>query len=313
MEYIHSSFIWPIRESVGLGDEDIEEILKIIGRHGGMAAVHCETGDEIELLKDNLYDKKLAGPESHPLSRPPETEWKAVRKIIDMAGKADCALYLVHISTKESVDIIGEAVKEKKRVTAETCPQYLVLDDSLYKNDFEISAKYVISPPLRKKGDREALWEALRQGVLKSVGTDHCPFTSSQKANGRNDFRMIPNGAGGVEHRLSILFTYGVLEGEFDINRFVALTSTNAAKTFGLYPRKGALEVGSDADLVIWNPRTKGVISADKHHQSTDLNIYEGISTMGAPQYVIKGGVVVVKNGKLSRSLCPGQYLQSSK
>ncbi len=301
------------KQSVGLDDDDLGRVLGIIGRNGGMAAVHCETGDEIDTLRDKLFDQGLTGPDAHPQSRPPYTEWKAVEKVIEMASGIDCPLYLVHISAKESVDLIKEAILAGNKVNAETCPQYLILDDSLYHGDFNKSSAYVMSPPLRKKADNESLWQAVGSGVIKTIGTDHCPFSSQQKEMGSDDFRKIPGGAGGVEHRMALMFTHGVLDRAIDIRRFVDLTSTNAAKIFGLYPRKGVIAVGSDADLVIWNPRTEGTISSETDHQASDINIYDGLPIMGTPQYVIKSGVVVVKNGKLSRELCPGQYLPSNK
>jgi dihydropyrimidinase len=165
--------------------------------------------------------------------------------------------------------------------------------------DFKDTAKYVMSPPLRKKEDQNTLWKSINKGIIKTVGTDHCPFNLEQKEQGIDDFRKIPNGAGGVEHRMSLLFSYGVLQNRINYNQFVDITSTQAAKIFGLYPQKGEIAVGSDADIVIWNPKTENTISVENHHHNCDLEIYEGAKTFGVAEIVILNGEVVVENGTL--------------
>lgn len=285
--------------SIGLNDNELFEVLQLVGNAGGIVAVHCELGDEIEQLRNSYFDAGMRSPVYHAASRPPHTESEAVQKVIQMAAKAGCALYLVHISAAASLLHIKNARETGQEVYAETCPQYLMLDDSRYVAEFQQSAPYVISPPLRKSYDSQALWAALSSGILQAVGTDHCPFMFEQKAQGINDFRKIPNGAGGVEHRLALLYTYGVLQGRISIEQFVGLTSAMPARIFGFYPRKGLIAAGSDADVVVWKPDVVQVISAKTHHQRCDTNIYEGIETHGRPEFVVRAGQLVVREGKL--------------
>ncbi len=229
----------------------------------------------------------------HALSRPADTESESVKKVIDLCRKTGCKTYIVHTSTAKSIEYIRAAKNEGLPLFCETCPQYLLLDESVYSKPVPESLKYVISPPIRSKHDQEALWNALADGTIDVIATDHCPFnTKGQKDIGIHDFTKIPNGAGGIENRLALLYTYGVLGGKISLQQFVALTSTNAARIFGLYPQKGALEVGSDADLVIWNPEVKSVISVETQLQKCDSNIYEGIEQQGKPEYVLKNGVL---------------------
>ncbi len=298
------------KSSVGLNDDVLQKVIDAVARAGGMVIVHAEMGDEIELLRNKLYNDGKTEPLYHPLSRPSYTESEAVKRIIEMADKANCPLYIVHVSSKESLIHIENAQKNGQKVYAETCPQYLLLNDSVYNGSFEHTAKYVLSPPIRKNEDSDALWQAIFEGVVQTVGTDHCPFSFKQKAIGRNDFRIIPNGAGGVEHRLALLYTYGVLKNRININQFIDLTSTQPAKIFGFNPQKSGIAVGCDADVVIWNPKPKGTISSKTHHQNTDLNIYEGFETTGTPEIVIKGGVVVVESGALVNSTQKGKLLK---
>ncbi len=180
----------------------------------------------------------------------------------------------------------------------EACPHHLLLDESLYDEVFDKSAQFVISPPLRSAEHRDALWKGLQDGALESSGTDHCPYMMNQKMQGIADFRKIPNGAGSVEHRLQLLYTFGVLKGRLDIRDFVGICSANPAMIFGLYPRKGVVREGSDADLIIWDPAAENRISVKKHHQNSDINIYEGMKTRGVAKTVVLGGQVVVRDGK---------------
>jgi dihydropyrimidinase len=227
-----------------------------------------------------------------------------------MAVQTDCPLYIVHLSTKESIPAIRNAKNRGRRVFAETCPHYLLLNDSSYSGDFDLAAKFVMSPPLRKKPDNEALWLALNEGFINSVGTDHCPFNLYQKKTGLDDFRKIPNGAGSIEHRLALLFTYGVLSERISINRMVDLFSTQPARIFGLYPRKGTIIAGSDADLVIWNPETENVISAFTHHQNCDISIYEGIKTRGYAEYVLARGRIIKEKDEIIYPETKGRFLR---
>jgi len=296
-------------ETIGLTENVAGKILNLVGKHGGRVAVHAEQGLEIERLRNAYFAKGCAGPKCHPLSRPADTEVHSVRSLITMARKAACPLYLVHLSSGGSLPHIARAQKAGQPVFGETCPHYLLLNDSLYDQEFDTAAKYVISPPLRKKADNDALWEALSGGIIQTTATDHCPFHLIQKKVGLNDFRKIPNGAGSIEHRLSMLYTYGVLQNRITLNQWVSATSTAAAKIFGLYPRKGALEPGSDADLVIWNPNTEQVVSAKSHYQNSDMNIYEGMKTTGRPEHVLCRGKLVVENGNFLNQLRQGEFL----
>ena len=279
------------KDSIGLNDSDLFNVMKAVGKAGGLLLVHCELGDEIEALRSSFIAKNCTTPEYHPLSRPSEYEAEAVRKAIELAAKANCPLYIVHVSTAESLTYIGEAQQRGQKVYAETCPHYLLFDDAKYKGEFRETAPFVMSPPLRKKADNEALWKAMANNTVQTIGTDHCPFTMAQKEKGASDFRKIPNGAGGVEHRLELLYTYGVQTGKITINQFVNLTSTQAAKIFDLYPQKGEIAIGSDADLIVWNPEKEKIIASK--NQTFDTNIYENMKIKGAVRNMILNGVIV--------------------
>jgi dihydropyrimidinase len=287
------------KDTIGLNDTDILKVMQAVEKVGGVVTLHCESGDEIEKLRNDLVNEGKISPEFHPVSRPDFTEAEAVQMAIGMAKMTNCTIYIVHTSSAKSVQYIEEAQKAGQQVYSETCPQYLLLNDSKYIGDFQDTAKYVMSPPLRKKEDQNALWTSISKGIVKTIGTDHCPFNLVQKEKGISDFRKIPNGAGGVEHRMKLLFSYGVLQNGINYNQFVDITSTQAAKIFGLYPRKGEIAVGSDADLLIWNPKTENTISVENHYQNCDLEIYEGAKTYGAPEIVIANGEIKVENGKI--------------
>jgi dihydropyrimidinase len=297
------------KSTVGLDDEDLLRVMKCVAEAGGMVTVHCELGNEIEKLRDLFVSQNNASPYYHALSRPPALEAGAVEKAIKMAGSVHCPLYIVHVSSAESLRHIREARLRSQRVFGETCPQYLLLDDSKYRGGFLQTAPYVISPPLRTREDTDALWGALSDGTLSTAGTDHCPFTMEQKKAGIDDFRKIPGGAGGVEHRLELLHTYGVLTNRLTFNHMVNIFSTMPAKIFGLYPHKGEIAAGSDADIVIWNPDSEKTISAATHHQNCDINIYEGLRVKGKADYVIAGGNVIIENGQLLHPERTGKYL----
>lgn len=295
--------------TVGLNDDDFFKVLQTIGKAGGVVTVHCELGDEVEEMRKRFASESHIEPLYHCLSRPPELEALAVKKAIEMAQMTNCRLYIVHVSAKESLTYIRRAQSKGQRVYAETCPHYLLLDDSKYFGEFEQTVPYTISPPLRKKEDSQALWEALSNGIISTIGTDHCPFTLTQKAVGKDDFRLIPNGAGSIEHRLELLYTYGVLENRITLNQMVDLYSTQPAKLFGLYPQKGEIMVGADADIVLWNPESERDISAKTHHQKCDINIFEGFRVKGIVETVIAGGYVKVEKGKIVDTEIRGKYL----
>jgi dihydropyrimidinase len=296
-------------DTIGLKEEVFAKVLKTVGKLGGIVTIHCETGKEIEEKRNDFYKNGYTQPYFHPLSRPPETEANAVKTAIELADKNECPIYIVHVSCKESLQFIEKAKKAGQAVFAETCPQYLLLNDEKYQGTFEETSGFVMSPPLRKKDDNEALWEALNSGVIDTVGTDHCPFTMNQKFQGRNDFRKIPNGAGGVEHRLDLLYTFGVLTGKISLNKWVALCCAKPAEVFGLHS-KGKITVGMDADIVIWNPDSERIISAKNHHQNCDINIYEGDKTRGNAEIVIKNGEYIIENGDMKSNFNKGIFLK---
>jgi dihydropyrimidinase len=298
------------KESIGLEDEDLKKVFHAVAEAGGMVTAHCETGDEIEQLRNDFIKNGQTTPEYHPLSRPARLEAEAVEKAIGFAAEAGCPFYIVHVSAAASLMPIRKAQQRGQKVYAESCPHYLLLDDSRYQGSFEQTAPFVLSPPLRKKADNRALWEALTDGTIQSIGTDHCPFSFEQKKTGLHDFRKIANGVGSVEHRLTLLYTYGVLQNKISLNRFVELTSTLPAKIFGLYPQKGELAPGSDADLVIWKPEKEQLISTQTHHMHCDTDIYEGFRTKGAAEYVIIGGKIAIERNRWVGNNLKGRFLR---
>ncbi|MEA2042792.1 MAG: dihydropyrimidinase, partial [Bacteroidota bacterium] len=281
------------KNSIGIEDAELKQVMKVIAKYNKLLLVHSEDGDKIDRLRKQYINEGKTSPEYHPKSRPPETEADAVKKVLEMAAETQCKVYIVHVSAKESIEHIRKARQSGQTVYAETCPHYLLLNDQAYSGEFKKTAGFVLSPPLRAAGNEKNLWQAVSDSTFNTIGTDHCPFTSTQKAQGIHDFTKIPNGAGGVEHRPALLYTFGVLKNKINLNRFVELMSTQAAKIFGLYPNKGIVQEKADADLVIWNPQKKNIISKKTHRQQTDINIYEGTKTTGEAETVILNGEIV--------------------
>jgi len=280
--------------SIGIEYEELEQVMKTSASLDAIVLVHCEEGDIILQNQKRFINEGKTEPVYHALSRPVETESESVRKVLDLCRKTGCKTYIVHTSTAKSIECIRAAKLEGLPVFCETCPQYLLLDESVYSKPLPESLKYVISPPIRSKSDQGALWDALADGTVDVISTDHCPFnTFGQKDLGINDFTKIPNGAGGIENRLALLFAYGVLTQKISLQQFVALTATNAAQNFGLYPQKGTVEIGSDADLVIWNPEVKTVISEKSLLQQCDSNIFEGMGIQGKTELVLEKGKIL--------------------
>ena len=298
------------KDTIGLDEESTYHVMKAVGKHSGMVTAHCELGDEVNTYRDFYFSQSMVSPLYHMLSRASQLESIAVKRAIDIADQTNCPLYIVHVSAGDSLKHIHLAQQSGQPIFAETCPQYLLLDESKYYGSFEQTAKYVISPPLRKPEDTNHLWEGIQNQIIQTVGTDHCPFSFAQKSAGKDDFRKIPNGAGGIEHRLELLYTYGVLKEKISLSRMVEIFSTQPAKTFGLYPQKGEIAVGSDADIVIWNPDSESIISAKTHHSKADMSIYEGFSVKGIAQYVISKGNLVVDNGVINPELPKGELLR---
>jgi dihydropyrimidinase len=277
---------------------------------GAICTVHAENGELVFRLQQEMKDKGITGPEGHPLSRPPEVEGEAANRAIRIAQVLNVPLYVVHNSCKESLEAITRARQEGQRVFGEVLAGHLVIDDSVYRNpDFEFAAAHVMSPPFRPKGHQEALWRGLQSGNLQTTATDHCCFCADQKAAGADDFSLIPNGTAGVEDRMSVMWDQGVVTGRLTPNEFVAATSTNAAKIFNIYPRKGSLNVGADADLVVWDPEGSRTISAKTHHQNIDFNIFEGMTVKGVNTHTISQGRVVWADGQLDMERGSGRYI----
>ena len=277
--------------SIGIEYHELEQVMAAAAGLNALMLVHCEEGDLILQKQQEFLKQGKTAPLYHALSRPAETEAESVRKVIDLCRKTGCKTYIVHTSTAKSLEFIRQGKREGLPIYCETCPQYLLLDESVYQLPELESLKYIISPPIRSKQDQDAVWLALQDGTVDVISTDHCPFnTFGQKDQGLHDFTKIPNGAGGVEHRMVLLYTYGVLTGKISLQQFVALTSTNAARIFGLYARKGEIAVGSDADLVIWDPESISSISAKTNVQTCDEDIFEGKKIQGkASMLLIKG------------------------
>ena len=292
---------------------DDETLIKSFRRSmdlGAIPTVHAENGELVFRLQQEMLSKGITGPEGHPMSRPPAVEGEAANRAIRIAEVMNVPIYVVHVSCKESLEAITRARNEGQLVYGEVLAGHLLVDDSVYRNpDAEFAAAHVMSPPFRSKDHQAALWQGLQSGNLQTTATDHCCFCADQKAAGKDDFTKIPNGTAGVEDRLAVIWDAGVNTGRLTINEFVAATSTNAAKIFNIYPRKGSVSVGADADLVVWDPKGTRTISAKTHHQNIDFNIFEGRTVTGIPSHTISRGKLVWANGVLDAVRGAGQYV----
>ena len=277
---------------------------------GAIPTVHAENGELVYFLQNEMKQKGILGPEGHPLSRPPEVEGEAANRAIRIAQSLKVPIYVVHVSCNESLEAITRARNEGQRVYGEVLAGHLEIDDSVYLNkDWATAAAHVMSPPFRPKENQEKLWQGLQSGNLQTTATDHCCFCADQKAAGKDDFSKIPNGTAGIEDRMAIIWDSGVNTGRLTMNEFVAVTSTNTAKIFNIHPKKGAIQVGADADIVIWNPEAERTISAKTHHQNIDFNIFEGRKVRGIPAYTLSQGKVVWDNGELKTIEGAGRYI----
>ncbi len=278
------------KRGIGLNDDILMNVLETAKELNVLVTVHCENDEIINHLRQKFISEGKTEPKYHPLSRPAIAEAEAINRIITLAEIVNTPLYIVHVSTKLGIEAIEQAQKRGVKVFAETCPQYLLLDDSVYNQEFNEAAKFVLSPPIRKKIDQIALWQAIQKGVIQTIGTDHCSFNlKGQKDLGINDFTKIANGAGGVEHRMELLYTYGFTQNKISINKMVEITASNPAKIFGL-KNKGEIKEGYDADIVIWNPDIRNKISYKTQQQNCDNNIFENFITIGKSEIVILGG-----------------------
>lgn len=280
------------KSGIGISDDVVVKVLQTAKKLGALVTAHCEFDEVINVLREKFIAEGKTKPKYHPLSRPAEAEVEAIRRFLLLARYIETTVYIVHVSTKTGIEMIQKAQNKGMSVYGETCPHYLLLDESVYDQEFEKSAKYVLSPPIRLKKDQDKLWESIQNGTVQTIGTDHCPFNLvGQKDKGINDFTKIANGAGGVEHRLELLYTYGVEKGIISMQKFVEITSTNAAKIFNLQ-NKGAIKEGFDADIVIWNPNVERKISVKTQHQNCDSNIFEDFKIKGQAEIVINNGQV---------------------
>jgi dihydropyrimidinase len=294
-----------------LDDAAIFRAMLQAAKHGGMICMHAENGGAIDVIVQRALAEGKTAPKYHALTRPTTAEAEATGRAIALAEMAGCPVYIVHLSCNEALEKVREARDRGLPAYAETCPQYLYLSlENMDAPGFE-GAKYVFTPPLREKWHQEKLWHGLAHDTLQVVSTDHCPFCfKEQKELGRDDFTKIPNGGPGVEHRLSLIYSGGVHGGKFSANRFVQLVSTAPAKLFGLFPRKGTIAVGSDADIVIFDPDAEQVISASTHHMRVDYSMFEGIRVRGVPKTVLSRGRVIIDGGKFTGRAGAGEFLR---
>lgn len=298
------------KNAIMCDDETLVNSFRRCRELGALATLHAENGELVYVLQQEIFDKGITGPEGHPLSRPPEVEGEAANRAIRIAEVLGVPVYLVHTSCIDALEAVTRARLEGQQVFAEVLAQHLVIDDSVYRNkDWDAAAHYVMSPPFRSKEHQAALWRGLQSGMLQTTATDHCCFCTPQKRAGIDDFRKIPNGTGGIEDRMGVLWHHGVRTGRLTPSQFVAVTSTNTARIFNIHPKKGALVPGADADIVVWDPNLTRTISAKTHHQNIDFNIYEGMEITGNAAITLSRGRVVWENGELKTTRGTGRYV----
>ncbi len=295
-----------------IDDGQMVALMQEVKKRGGMVTVHATNGDVIDgLIAKHRKEGKLS-PLYHYLSQPEMTESEASGRFVDMAFYTDVPAYIVHMTCEGALNQVRNATKRNQKVFVETCIQYLILDASLYEQNPE-GAKWVMSPPLREKKDQKALWAGLNQGLIQIVATDHCPFKWKQKMMGKDDFSKIPNGHPAIENRMELLWSEGVEKGNISANKYVEVTSTNPAKIFGMYPQKGCIAVGSDADIVIFDPNQVHKLSVDTHHMNVDYSAYEGWEVKGKCKTVILRGQVAIDNGEVKIEKGYGQFVKRGK
>lgn len=299
------------RGTLMLNDGELFNVLRESSHVGGQVCVHAENGDVIDRLAADLVAAGKTGPGSHEISRPPSTEVEAVERAIRISRIADAPIYFVHLSTEGAVEAVAAAQSAEWAVSGETCTHYLTLDRALYDQPGFEAAKVVLTPPLRSEEHRAALWRGLRTGTLSVVSSDHCPFCFAEKKRlGGDDFRSIPNGGPGVEHRMSVVYGEGVSQNRISLEKFVDLTSTAPARQFGLFPKKGAIAPGSDADIVVFDPNGRTTITAETQNQRMDYTPYEGWNLSGAIAAVYSRGDLVAEYGKFVGAAGRGQFVK---
>ena len=299
------------KNAIMCDDETLVNSFKRALELGAMPTVHAENGELVYLLQNETIAKGITGPEGHPMSRPPVVEGEAANRAIAIADVLGVPIYVVHVSCIESAEAIARARARGQRVYGEVLAGHLVLDDSVYRHpDFVTAAAHVMSPPFRPKVNQEALWRGLQSGNLHTTATDHCTFCAAQKAAGKDDFSKIPNGCGGVEERLAVIWDAGVNSGRLTPSEFVAITSANTAKLFNIYPQKGSVAVGGDADLVVWDPAATKTLSVATQHSKGDYNIFEGRTVKGIASHTVSRGELVFVQGELRAVVGAGRYVK---
>jgi len=301
------------KDVLQIDDGQLIAILLNAGSHGGLVSVHAENGDMIAMLTKKFLSEGKTDPEYHWRAHPAIAEAEAVQRATTIAAFAGQPIFIVHLSSADGLERIKEAKARGYRVFAETCPQYLFLSSDLYRQpDFE-GAKYVMSPPIRPSYHHEKMWDGLAKGYIQTVATDHCPFNfKGQKDMGKGDFSKIPNGIPAIGDRFNLLYTYGVGEGRISLNRFVDVVCTAPAKIFGMYPRKGSIVIGGDADIVIFDPNAEGVISQKTQNHNVDFSAFEGYKLRGLPESVLLRGKFAVRDGKYVGEQGKGKFIKRS-
>lgn len=296
-----------------IDDRQMVGLMEEVKRCGGMVTTHATNGDMIDYLVAKHRAQGKLTPLYHYLSQPEITEAEAAARFVDLAHYTGVPAYIVHLTCEGALNAVRRATMRNQKVMVETCIQYLVLDASLYERPNFEGAKWVMSPPLRQKKDQETLWAGLNQGLVEVVATDHCPFSWQQKQMGLHDFSKIPNGHPAIEHRMELLYSEGVRKGKISLSKMVEVACTNPAKIFGMYPQKGSIAVGADADIVILDPKAKHTITAASHHMRTDYSAYEGWKVQGKIQTVLLRGSVAIHNGQCLVEKGYGRFIKRKK
>ncbi|MEO7313098.1 MAG: dihydropyrimidinase [Chitinophagaceae bacterium] len=295
-----------------IDDRQMIGLMQEVKKHGGLINVHATNGDMIDFLIAKHRSEGKMAPLYHYLSQPEVTEAEASGRFADMANYTGCPGYIVHLTCEGALNAVRNATRRNQKVFVETCIQYLILDASLYEQNFE-GAKWVMSPPLRQKKDQETLWAGINQGLVNVVATDHCPFMWEQKLMGKDDFSKIPNGHPAIENRMELLYSEGVAKGKISLNKYVEVACTNPAKIFGMFPKKGTIAVGSDADIVIFDPNETHTLSAATHHMNVDYSGYEGWEVTGKVKTVLLRGEVAIANNECKVQKGFGKFIKRNK
>ena len=295
-----------------IDDRQMIGLMEEVKKQGGMVTVHATNGDMIDYLVQKNRDEGNLSPLYHYLSQPEVTEAEASERFIDMINYTGCPGYIVHLTCEGALNAVRNASRRNQKLFVETCIQYLLLDASVYEKDFE-GAKWVMSPPLREKKDQQTLWAGINQGLVNVVATDHCPFMWEQKKMGEKDFSKIPNGHPAIENRMELLYSEGVAKGKISLNKYVEVACTNPAKIFGMFPRKGTIGIGSDADIIIFDPNKKHILSATTHHMNVDYSGYEGWEVTGKVKTVLLRGEIAIEDNKCKVKKGFGKFIKRSK